>query len=295
MGENVMKSASIEVAGALADLSKKYKEFFDQTYMEIANKHYGLAQNAMLGLVDDQGNIQIASLDQFHNQLDEYQRALKQVMAGQFTDKENEKKHISGEAGIAKKFDQELRELHKKVNSITGICPACEITEKGEIKASVKGKPPQEMVTHIERVLNQVEVVMDNRGLRDMTTPGKTASQGFNKELAKLRDIAQHMSDNDNVFHLKQFNEQVSVVVLSADALKKQLGEALRDRVEKIAIPTLKQLEKDVNESSLKFSSLVKPGEGPKLAAADIGNIRHDEGQRPNAPTAKSGTRTITI
>lgn len=160
-------AAQTEIVSRLDAVSRDQADFFIQLELSIARQTFTDMQAGAAAMLDETGGVITTHLDWFHNQLDEFQRALVQLDSGPLLGR-SDYGHAANEAARAIKKPMKLSELQRRGESMSKELRAIEKLANEtpgleELDSDRKIESVPEFVEHVHRVAARIEVLTDRR------------------------------------------------------------------------------------------------------------------------------------
>jgi len=184
------------------DLGSTDAIFFEQLELSIAGRAFGFARAGATNMVDPDGKLNQARVDDFHNFLDEFLRALGQIESGDMPANDHYgngakraakvlEKAMSQEAlrDTAKRLKKDLAALKRLANDTPGL-------EDVELDRRNKATPP-EFAAHTLRVITRIEVITGHCGVGPVFKPALDEAQPLRDNLLRLAQASNGLLGTD--------------------------------------------------------------------------------------------------
>jgi hypothetical protein len=190
-GAGDLESVASELQEGLARIGKEHAAFFDDRWLKIGGTHFGLAQQAAKTLVVS-GQPNAASINEFHNRLDEFLRAIDSLAA--FTPGTTGWGDVKGLKKPTLVVTKQVHAAVAKVKAAANQIP--EFQEVALITFS-DATTTEQAVDYGTRVCDKINVLLYSRGLEQITgIGGRETTDVIGAALGDLRTVIAKLGDD---------------------------------------------------------------------------------------------------
>lgn len=189
------RRVSLEIQESIRLLAAGNESFFEQLELSIAGKAFAAMEGGATRMVSEDGDVDLVQVDVFHNYLDEFVRAMKQMEAGVFPNNSDYGKAANEAAKRiskpmkrselvrgGKSIARDLGELKELANKTPGL---------EEVDPKQKCKTLPEFSRYVHRLVDRVDVMTDRQiGLGPLFKPAIAEAEPMRASLLKLRQAA---------------------------------------------------------------------------------------------------------
>lgn len=203
-GDNARLAAKVtrdEIVEALDALAAEHANFLNQLELSTAHKAFDRAYGGATNMVNADGIVSQESADEFHNYLDEFLRALKQLETGPWPNDSTYGKSANAAAKkladplsmaelkrVGKRLRPELEDLKSAANE-NPLLVELDITD-------IPKKDPVEFVSRTLRLIDRIGVITRRCGLGPFFKPANAAARPLKKDMLRLAQIANNLLDD---------------------------------------------------------------------------------------------------
>lgn len=179
------------IVARIAAVEEKQQVFLVQLELSIAKNAFFAMRDAAAAMVDADGDVQQVEVDRFHDELDEFQRAMAQLVAGAIPATETFGKAANEEARKIRtpmkrsELDRRGKEIAKELKALEALANGTPGLEELDPGRKIETMP--EFVVQSRRTIARLRVLTDRSiGLGPMFTPAMAEVKPFWDDVLKL-------------------------------------------------------------------------------------------------------------